>query len=128
MEVVSIVGLLALVQYLYFLIQAGRARVEYEVEAPAVSGHALFERRLRVQQNTLEQLIIFLPALWCFARYVNPAAAAVLGLFFILGRGLYSAGYVSEPKKRTMGMTITFIVEIILLGGSLIWAMLAWWF
>ena len=32
-----------------------------------MSGHPNFERHVRVQENTVEQLVIFLPALFLFA-------------------------------------------------------------
>ncbi|MGJ8631887.1 MAG: MAPEG family protein [Glaciecola sp.] len=54
-------------------------RTKYKVAAPAVSGHPIWERRYRVQQNTLEQLIIFIPALWLFASFVSPSIAAAVG-------------------------------------------------
>lgn len=125
MEMVVIVALLALAQYMLFSFQTGLARGQYDVEAPAVSGHPIFERRFRVQQNTLEQLVIFLPSLWFFGFYVGSGLAALLGLVFIVGRFLYSSGYVAEPAKRTMGFGIGFVAQIILLLGALIGALLA---
>ena len=122
MEMIAIVGLLALAQYLLFSLQVGMARGQYEIEAPAVSGHPVFERRLRVQQNTLEQLILFLPSLWLFGIYVSAFFGALLGLVFIVGRFLYSAGYVTEPGKRTLGFAIGFLVQVTLLLGALIGA------
>ena len=119
---IAIVGLLALAQYLLFSLQVGMARGQYEIEAPAVSGHPVFERRLRVQQNTLEQLILFLPSLWLFGIYVSAFFGALLGLVFIVGRFLYSAGYVTEPGKRTLGFAIGFLVQVTLLLGALIGA------
>lgn len=126
MEVVSIVALLALVQYVFFGLQVGRARGQYEIKAPAVSGHPVFERTVRVQQNTLEQLVVFLPSLFCFGLYVVPNWAALLGAIFIVGRFVYARGYVAEPEKRTIGFLITFMAQVTLLVGALIGAFIAW--
>ena len=51
----------------------GRARVRCNVPAPATTGHPVFERYFRVQQNTLEQLIVFVPSMWLFGLYVSAA-------------------------------------------------------
>ena len=51
----------------------GRARAKYGVLAPAMTGHPDFERANRVHMNTLENLIIFIPAVWIFATYVERA-------------------------------------------------------
>ena len=120
MEIVAFVGLLALVEYMFFSFQAGQARGQYEIEAPAVAGHPIFERRLRVQQNTLEQLIVFLPSLWFFGIYVSSLGAALLGIAFIVARFIYSTGYVADPAKRTVGFGIGFLALVILLLGALI--------
>lgn len=125
MEMITIVALLAVAQYMFFGFQVGKARGEYDIEAPAVSGHPVFERRLRVQQNTLEQLVIFLPSLWFFGVYVSAFLGALLGLVFIVGRFLYSSGYVEEPGKRTVGFGTGFVAEVILLLGALIGALLS---
>ena len=72
MELVAIVTVLALIEYLAFGILVGRARLAHGVKAPAISGHPIFERYFRVHQNTAEQLWLFLPGLWLFARYATP--------------------------------------------------------
>jgi glutathione S-transferase len=59
----SLVTALALVVYLVLTLNVGRARVKYKVKPPIMTGEPELERVLRVQQNTLEQLVLFLPAL-----------------------------------------------------------------
>jgi hypothetical protein len=78
-EPVAIVTVLALLQYFFFGYQVGAARIRYDVAAPATTGHPLFERNFRIHQNTLEQLIAFLPGLWLFGWYVHALVAAALG-------------------------------------------------
>ncbi len=125
MELVVIVVSLALLEYFYILFQVGSARGKYDVAAPAITGHPTFERLYRVQMNTLEQLIIFLPAIWFFGTYVNAAVAAGLGVVFIVGRGIYFTSYVKEPEKRGTGAMLTMGSNVILLLGALIGAGLA---
>lgn len=122
MELVAIVTVLALIQYLIFGIRVGQARGRYGVEAPATTGHPLFERHFRVHQNTLEQLVIFVPALWLFAWYVSSGVGALLGLVFIAARFLYERGYVADPKQRSQGAILTAVATSVLLLGGLVGA------
>ena len=122
MELVSIVTALALIEYVVLSVQVGQARGRYGVDAPAITGHPIFERHFRVQQNTLEQLIVFLPALWLFGSYVSGAIAALLGLLFIVARVVYARGYIADPKKRSTGALMTAIANSALLLGGLIGA------
>ena len=125
MKWVSIVAALSLVQFLYLGLQAGQARQKYGVKAPATTGDPMFERFFRVQQNTLEQLVVFLPSIFLFANYVSAGIAAVLGLIFIAGRFVYARSYVADPEKRSAGFGITFVPNVLLLLGGLIGALLS---
>jgi len=71
MENVALLVLLSLLQYVYFTIKVGASRGKHGVPAPAVSGNEVWERLFRIQQNTLEQLIIFIPGLYIFALYLS---------------------------------------------------------
>jgi uncharacterized membrane protein YecN with MAPEG domain len=124
MKLVSVVAALALIEYSIFVVLAGQARGRFGIAAPATTGHPTFERYFRVQQNTVEQLVIFLPALFLFARFASEAAAAALGLVFILGRALYARGYVLDPAKRGPGFLLTVVANFFLLLGGLIGAIL----
>ena len=62
MELMAIITALILVQTLFFGFEVGKARGKYSIKAPAVSGNEQFERYYRVHQNTLEQIVIFLPS------------------------------------------------------------------
>ncbi len=125
MELVAIVIGLALVQYLYFTLRCGQARGRLGIPAPAMTGAPEFERRLRVQENTVEQLVIFLPALFLFAHFVNEPVAAGLGLVFILGRALYARAYVVDPAKRGPGFLLTVVSNALLMLGGIVGAALA---
>lgn len=125
MAIVHAVIALALVEFFVFGGFVGRARGKYKIEAPAVTGHPVFERYNRVHYNTLEQLIIFIPAILLFGHYISANGAAVLGMIFIIARIIYLQGYVADPKKRSAGFGLGMLpMAILLLGGlgGAIWA------
>ena len=121
MELVAVVIGLALLEYFVFGSLVGRARVQYKVDAPAVSGHPVFERYFRVQQNTLELLVMFVPAVWLFGIYVSATWAAVLGAIYIVGRILYLRTYVADPKRRSAGFGLSILPILVMIVGVL-WA------
>jgi uncharacterized MAPEG superfamily protein len=125
MALVAAVISLALIEYIVFSLLVGRARMRCKVEAPAITGHPIFERYFRVQQNTLEQLIIFVPSVWLFGLYVSAVWAAGLGVVFIIGRALYLNGYVADPRKRSAGFGLSFLPNVILVIGALVGAILS---
>jgi glutathione S-transferase len=116
---VLIVIVLALVQFYGFGIAVAKARARHGITAPATTGHPVFERYFRVQMNTLEQLIVFLPALWLFAQFNDPYRAAGLGAVYLIGRQLYFTSYVKDPKSRSLGFMLTALPTFIMLGGVL---------
>lgn len=122
MDLVYLVIGLALIEYFGFGMLAGQARGRHGVEAPAVIGHPDFERRFRVQQNTLEQLVIFIPSILIFSQYWSPLIAAAMGIVFVLGRLVYYRGYVADPSKRGTGFLIGMLAQTVLLLGALIGA------
>jgi len=123
MELVAIIAAIALLEYTAFVWRAGKARGEAGVPAPAMFGHPNFERHVRVQENTVEQLVIFLPALFMFAIYASELGAVALGVVFILGRGLYAHAYVNDPAKRGPGFALTLGANLILVLGTIVGAL-----
>jgi uncharacterized membrane protein YecN with MAPEG domain len=128
MAYVDIVTALAILQFIVFGFRVGGARGRYGVKAPAITGNEIFERVFRVQQNTLEQLIAFLPGIYLFAHYFSPKVAAALGVFYLIGRELYAFTYVKDPAKRDVGYGMTFLPLIILVLGGLVGAVRAQFF
>jgi uncharacterized membrane protein YecN with MAPEG domain len=124
MAYVDIVTALALLQFIVFGIQVGRARGRYGIKAPATSGNDQFDRYFRVQQNTLESLIVFIPSLLLFSRYFNPLWAAALGVIYLIGRQVYATSYVKDPAKRGAGYAMTMLPILALIIGGLIGAVL----
>jgi glutathione S-transferase len=119
MAYVDIVTALAVLQFFVFGFKVGGARGRYGVKAPAITGNEIFERHFRVQQNTLELLIAFVPGLYLFSRYWSPLIAAALGVIYLIGREVYAAGYVKEPAKRSAGFGLSFLPTVILVLGGL---------
>src|SRR6266478_10164557 len=92
--------LLALLLYMGLSFVAGQARGRYRIKAPAVSGNEHFERAYRVQMNTVEQMVFFLPALWLYALLLSDKGAAIGGLIWVAGRVMYAVAYIGDPQKR----------------------------
>jgi glutathione S-transferase len=116
----ALITCLALLVYVWNFMSAGQARGKHKIQAPATTGHPEFERKLRVQENMLEQLIVFLPSLWIFCLTVQPLVGAALGLVFVIGRILYSMAYATDPSKRGLGFGLGILPTLILLIGSLV--------
>jgi uncharacterized membrane protein YecN with MAPEG domain len=117
----------ALFVYVSTVVACGQARSRHGIKAPAITGHPDFERALRIQQNTVEQLVLFLPSLFLYSHTVSPLWGGVLGLVWSAGRVLYALGYRSDPGKRGPGFMLSGVATLfLLLGGTvgLIWSML----
>lgn len=125
MAPVAVVVALALLEYLYFVYQVGRARLRTGIPAPKTVGHEEFERYYRVQQNTLEQLVVFLPAIWIAGWYADVYAAAILGLGFVLGRAMYYRTYVNNPASRGPGFALGLAANAVLVLTGLMGAVAA---
>jgi uncharacterized MAPEG superfamily protein len=126
MEPVVIVILVALAEYMVFSGLVGRTRAKYGIAAPAITGHGVFERTFRVHQNSLENLIVFVPAVWIFGAYVSPPWAAGVGVVYIVARAIYAQGYIAAAEKRGVGSGITGVVLMVLVIGGLVGAILTY--
>lgn len=126
MELIAVVTLLIAAEYFFLAIWVGKVRGETGIAAPAIIGNDKFERVFRVQQNTLEQLIIFFPSLWVFGFYVSATVGAGLGLVFLIGRILYARGYVQSADKRGPGFIIGSLALLALMLGGLVGAGMHW--
>src|SRR5690242_8089493 len=100
----------------------------HKIAAPAVTGNPEFERAYRVQMNTLEQFVLFLPLFWLATLYFHmvPWLPAVFGLVWIIGRWLYMQGYMAAPEKRGRGFMIAAVANVGLLVMSLVGIVQAW--
>ncbi|MFM8967982.1 MAG: MAPEG family protein, partial [Vulcanococcus sp.] len=91
----------------------GQARVKHKVMPPATTGPEPFECALRVQQNTLEQLVFFLPVFWLAALMASETWASLLGFIWVGGRVAYGVGYRLAPGQRGPGFGISFLSSIV---------------
>ena len=124
MAMVTIVAMLAIVQFVYFGLKVGQARGKYGIDAPAISGNEHFERHFRVHQNTLENLMLLIPGIYAFGYFVSEVWAAGLGVVFIAGRFAYDYLYTKDPEKRAPGVLMSFLPALALVIGGLIGALL----
>lgn len=120
MESAVLIVLLALAQFTWFSVRVGIARGKYGVDAPKTTGNEIWERLYRVQQNTMEQLVLFIPAMLAFNVYLSARWALIPGVVFLVGRQLYSWEYISKPPSRTPGMALTLLANAVLLVGALV--------
>ena len=119
MSLVNLLVAIALFQYVFFASRVGWARGKYGVHAPATTGHEIFERYYRVQSNTLELLILLVPAVWLATAYWNPLFIAAMLAIYVIGRQLYYLAYIADPKKRSMGFGLSLLPILALLAAAL---------
>lgn len=109
MNALIAVSLLMLIQFFFFGALVARARSTANVQAPAMTGPANFERLVRVHLNTQERLMMMLPLMATAAHFWNPQLVAGAGVLFVLGRFVYWRGYVEQPAKRMLGNVLTVV-------------------
>jgi glutathione S-transferase len=126
MTLVILIIILALMEYMVFSFRVGMARGKYGIQAPAITGNPEFERHFRVQQNTLEQLIVFIPAILAFSWMAESIGwpgnyiASGLGVIWLIGRFLFASSYVRDPGSRTLGFMMTFFPSALMVLGTLV--------
>jgi len=123
----GIIITIALLEFFAFGFAVAKARGRYNCPAPATSGNEMFERYYRVQMNTLEQLVIFIPAIVLFAWVFDPRWAAAAGALWIIGRLVYFRSYVRDPRSRALGFALTAIPSLTMLVmalGGLAWQLI----
>ena len=120
MHYVELVAILAVIQFIAFGALTGRARARAGLKAPAVTGDEGFERMYRVQMNTLEVMVVFLPALFLAARYWSPVFVAATGAVYLVGRLLYWRAYVADPARRGPGVALSMLPTLVLAIAALV--------
>ena len=120
-----VLGVTCLLLVTAFLV--GRMRARHQIMAPAVSGHPMFERAYRVQMNTLEQAVMFLPVFLLAVAFGRVGVACILGAVWLLARIAYIITYLREPRSRGPAFGLGMLVFALLLlqaawgiGGRLI--------
>lgn len=116
----GILSCIALLVYYFTLFRAATARGRFGIPAPSHDGPEEYLRHVRVHQNTLEHLVLFLPGLWLFALAVDPLWAAGIGILWPIGRVAYAFGYYEAAEKRTIGLYVSMPPIYVFVLGSLI--------
>jgi len=119
----SLATLIVVALMFWTSIIVGKARVKYEIKAPATSGHEMFDRAYRVQMNTLESAMLLLPSMWLYASLIGDLGAGVSGAIWVAGRVWYALAYQQDPAKRGPGFGISFLAIAGMWAGSL-WAVI----
>jgi len=116
----SLITLLTVLLMFVTSVIVGKARVKYEIMAPATSGHEMFDRAYRAQMNTLEAATMMLPSLWIYAVFNGETGAFAMGVIWLLGRAWYAQSYLTNPVRRGPGFGIAFVALAGLWFGALV--------
>lgn len=119
MKFTALVTIAAIVLTFIFSLRVGGLRPKKHIDAPATTGDAEFERAFRVHYNTIEQLVIFLPALWLAVGVLGDVWTAAVGAIWIVGRLVYARAYMADPKGRAPGVIVTLLPTAVLAGAAL---------
>jgi len=114
----GLITLLTLILMVALGFDVSRARGRYGIKAPATSGHPAFERIFRVQMNTLENAVVFLPALWLAAWYWNAIWTSVCGAVWLVGRIWYARAYAREAGSRAGGFGLSALALIVMVVAA----------
>jgi uncharacterized membrane protein YecN with MAPEG domain len=116
----TLVIVLAVVEVLVLAMLVARGRGKYGVPAPAMTGHPRWERLCRVHQNSIEQLVMFIPLFFAYVLNVGVYSGLILGVVYLIARIVYAVGYVRDPGSRAVGAFLTLGVQAWLAVGALI--------
>jgi glutathione S-transferase len=121
------VTLLAVLVTLGMAMMVSRVRTRVNIKPPAMTGSPDLDVALRIHGNTVEQFILFLPALWLAALYFQGWIPGILGLAWCVGRVLYAVGYSAEkPGGRAPGFFIAILATLALIVLAGIGIVQAW--
>ena len=108
-------------------ILVSRVRRRVGIAPPAMSGSPDLDCAVRVHANTIEQIVLFLPALWLATLYFQGWIAPILGAIWCLGRIIYAVSYKpSAPGNRFAGFALTIFPPLILIGLAAFGLVTAW--
>jgi glutathione S-transferase len=60
--------------------------------------------------NTLEGVVLMLPALWLYAAFVGDRGAGIMGLIWLAARTWYAIAYQQDPAKRGAGFLLGMLI------------------
>ena len=109
---IGLITLLTVVLLMACMLLVARARGRYQVKAPATTGPEGFERMLRIQANSNESALMFLPALWAAANFGAVWLSATLGAVWLLSRTWYIVAYANPTRSRGPAYTLSFVAVL----------------
>ena len=115
-------GIVVLLFVLAF--NVGRQRGIHKIDAPAMTGHPMLERAIRVQMNTIESVLLLLPLMWIYAAFGNPKVAALMGGLWIAARIWYARAYMADPGNRSKAFAAGLLAIVVLFIGAT-WSVVA---
>ena len=118
--VVTLIVVLATIEVLVLGLLVGRGRETYGIKAPATTGHPDWERLNRAHQNSIEQLIVFIPLFIAYCYNTGQPTGIAAGVVFLVARILYARGYVRQAERRGVGAFLTVAVQGWLAIGAVI--------
>ena len=107
---------LALIVYFALSVNVGRARATWNVPAPQASGHPEFDKRYRVQMNTLEQLALFVPGVIVGAPVLGDLVAGGLAGQRVFEAGNDVAGAVQIGQRRRTFRRVDDLARVVFQG------------
>jgi glutathione S-transferase len=79
----------------------------------------MFKRAYRIQMNTQEGALVFLPALWICAVGWSDQLAGALGGIWIAARVWYALAYAADPTSRRSAFLLSQAIYVVTwLGGA----------
>jgi len=117
---------LSILMCIGFAMLVARTRRATGIQPPTMSGDPRLERALRVQGNTMEGFVVFLPALWLAAIFFHGWLPPIIGLIWCAGRIIFAAGYMTAAEKRHIGFAISMFSVLALVALGVIGIVSAW--
>ena len=108
----------ALIVYTWMSTNVGRARAQFGVPAPHSGGHPEFDKRYRVQMNTVEHSVLLIPGALLGTPVLGDVFGATLVALWALGRILFALAYYRDPARRSLGCALPFIPGLMLVVAA----------
>ncbi len=115
MLLAALIVALTVVLLLVTAVVVARARGKYGIRAPATGGHPAFDRAFRVQANTQEAALMFLPTFALAAWLGDVRLAAMFGAVWLVARAWYVASYLRDAAKRGPAFALGMVMQVALL-------------
>jgi glutathione S-transferase len=119
-HLVAIDTILAILVGLLASFRVSQMRVKHGIHGPAMTGHPDFERACRGHGNTIENLILFIPALWLAAFFFGGQIPFWIGLVWIVGRVMYIFGYAQNDTRMRgpgAGLSYAALIGLLIVAG-----------